>query len=1145
MRIRILQVLWLASYGLLADCIVAFAFQQGAASVRTLSDVKRSFLLSQIGPTIALQDSFLVSFSDSLVLGGRVLRRGEDYTIDYSRALIRLKTGRNGNAGADTLWVFYRRLLLPLQTRYTHRVYVRAAADSVRPLNPVLRTRRAADRNIEEERFGANLRKSGSLVRGLSIGTNQGLKVDSGLRLQISGKISENMEVVAALTDQNLPIQPEGNTQTLQEIDKVFIQLRSPGFSATLGDYQLSFTGTEFARYHRKLQGAMARIKTGAAELKMFGAVSRGKFRTQQFLGVEGNQGPYQLTGDRGQIDIIVLAGTERVWVDGELMKRGENNDYVIEYGNGQITFTRNRLITGDSRIIVDFQYSDERFQRNLFGAEATARLAGDRLRIRTTLLREGDDKDNPIALTLTETYLQALQQAGDSLAAVDGARYVGPGKGSYIRRDSIFVYVGPDSGDYQVRFSDVGEGRGSYRFAGFGRFEYVGAGKGRYEPVIVLPRAQRNDLADMRLEYQPTEGVSLVSEVAVSAFDQNLYSGKGDGDNRGGAYLFELALAPKSWRIGGVHMGRPELRLKFRHKQNRFRDVDRINMVEYGRRWDIGLDNPGFGETVREASLNYEPWSSILFYGSLGSFAGGSRSITSRRWEIGTRWTRKNLLELDYRIESIRRNDRDSTYANTWLRQKGNLAKTFWKFRPFVELESEIKKEAPRDTLQSGFRFTEWAAGIGLVKGSRLSGEVRWSTRDDDRRFGETFFPFSRAKTMAYRMSLRNWKNLAATASYIHRERDYADPAKQDSKTDLAEIKVGYHAWQRSLQADAQYQITNTQVNRLQRVFFKVREGEGNYRYDPGLNEYVQDPFGDYILRLIPTDEFIPVVELRSRLQLRLRPEIALRRKKRLSALQKILKAFSSETLIRVEEKSRNPNVGDIYLLRLSRFQDEDFSLFGNISLRQDVYLFQNKRKFSIRYRLITSRSLSNQFLEGAQRRRRIRHEIRWNVAFSRQLANQMELIRSTEDKTFTVPGRQNRFIRGFRWQNDLSYRPERRLEIAVRWVLGVDRDLAFSPATRVTQISFKPRTVYSFRGRGRLRAELEWTRVAADPPGRVLPYELAQGNRPGNTFRWNIGFEYRISNNLNASFSYQGRDEPDRPKTLHLAKVEMRAFF
>ncbi|MFQ5422259.1 MAG: hypothetical protein ACE5EY_18080, partial [Anaerolineae bacterium] len=180
----------------------------------------------------------------------------------------------------------------------------------------------------------SRLRKSGSIVRGVSVGSNQNLQVDSGLRLQISGKLTKDVEVVASLTDQNTPIQPEGNTQTLREIDKVFVQVKSPKLLATLGDYTLNLAGGRFTSYERKLEGVMAQGDFDRLAFKVSAAVSRGQFQTNQFLGQEGKQGPYQLTAENGNINILVLAGTEKVWIDGERMTRGENRDYTIEYGN-------------------------------------------------------------------------------------------------------------------------------------------------------------------------------------------------------------------------------------------------------------------------------------------------------------------------------------------------------------------------------------------------------------------------------------------------------------------------------------------------------------------------------------------------------------------------------------------------------------------------------------------------------------------------------------------------------------------------------------------------------------------------------------------------------------------------------------------
>ncbi len=293
-----------------------------------------------------LPHEFIIEGSEHIVIDSTLrLERLLDYRIDYRYGQIFFSSKRLSRILCDTLphrmMVAYRILPISFKPEYALR-QIEVRRDSLIKRRSIIS--QSSTRLLSDDIFGPGLQKSGSIVRGFSIGSNRDLSLNSGFRMQLAGKLAQDVDVTAALTDENSPIQPEGTTQTLREVDKVYVEIKHPQYSATLGDFNLLIDqkeGGEFGRLNRKLQGAQGvasfeRIAGSDLDgsVSLTGATARGKYATNQIQGIEGVQGPYRLTGPNGENRLIIIAGSERVYLNGELMTRGEVNDYVIDYAS-------------------------------------------------------------------------------------------------------------------------------------------------------------------------------------------------------------------------------------------------------------------------------------------------------------------------------------------------------------------------------------------------------------------------------------------------------------------------------------------------------------------------------------------------------------------------------------------------------------------------------------------------------------------------------------------------------------------------------------------------------------------------------------------------------------------------------------------
>ena len=1148
--------------------------------------------LTPVDTSYRLDHRLIIEGSEEVLLDSLTrLTPSHEYEIDRHHGILFLKpsflTQLFSDSSSHILLIRYRNLPLSFQERYSLREIILRRDSSGRERGTVLQPAVSSFR--VDDLFGPGLQKSGSLVRGFTVGSNRDLTLNSGFRMQLSGSLSSSVDIVAALTDENSPIQPEGTTQTLQEVDQVFVELTSSRYAVTLGDFQLQVgaaEGGEFGRLFRKLQGArgIARFEgfgffDARGSVTLTGATSRGKFTTNQFQGLEGNQGPYRLTSKEGDRRIIVLAGTERVYVNGERMARGEVQDYTVDYASGEVTFTARRLVTSASRIVVDFEYSDRQFSRNLVGASVESKVFQDRLQVNFSIVQEADDSDAPIDFPLDDATRERLRNSGaDRFAAsLSGVRFAGrdsltqTAQGQYILRDTtienrdhtILVYApGDPLALYAATFSNVDRvpsDSAGYLRVGVGHFEFAGIGKGNYLPVRFLPIPELHRVMTTNLRGSLTSDLTLEGELALSSLDRNRLSSLDDRQNQGTAYNVVLRYEPKSLEVAGMKIGDLRLSIAEKHVGRQFSSLDRSTEIEFNRKWDLPTLLPG-NETTREANLRYAPFSRLVIAGSYGLLER-SELFRSDRLSAEISYRDSSLPRFQYVLEQINSRQLELDEQSSWIRQRGFTDYTWRKVSPSFRMETEERRQSGLggDSLSAtSFRFVEFAPGIALsgIGAMEMSAEIQ--VREEDSVATGVLQRASRSFTHVYSWRLQEWRAFSSSLSLNIRNTEFTQLFKNRGNTDseviLMRSQFRYSPLQRSIDSDVLYELANQRSSQLERVFVRVPKGTGNYIYRGDLNgngiadedEFELTRFeGDYIVLFVPGDRLVPVIDLKAGLRLRLQPSRVLVRAE--SPWEAVVRSLSTETTIRIEERSTEADARQIYLLNFKRFQNDQTTIAGSSLWMQDLHIFENDPALSFRLRFRERRGLlklvgTNERSLQTERSLRIRSQL------VREIGNQTDVLSGMDRVIASTASTRERDVATIGVNTEFSYRPEPRWEVA--FGVGVSRAVdRFAGGNTTADINEQLlRVTHAFLGSGQLRGELEREEVlVSDDPiseSRSIPYELTNGRARGKTFLWNLAFDYRINQYVQVTMNYQGRTEGGR-SPVHTARAEARAFF
>ncbi|MEX0821713.1 MAG: hypothetical protein WD021_06175 [Rhodothermales bacterium] len=1099
------------------------------------------------------------------------------YRIDYRYARLWIDEADT----LETLVVEYR--TLPFRLQDVYRRHEPADVDAVGEL-PESSDGTDAQRPLLAAPTG--LQHSGSITRGILAGNRRDVTVESGLRMQVSGEIADGVNVQAMLTDENTPILPEGTTQRIEEFDRVFIGIDAPYGSAQLGDFDLSFQDSEFARFSRKLQGGSARAPlppTGGfagGEVTLAGATSRGTFREQVIEAIDGVQGPYRLEGTGGEQFVLVVPGSETVYVDGQALTRGESNDYTIDYATAELHFTPNVIVTDDLRIQVEFEYATSQFTRSLVGTDAGATFwpssEGARARVGVSFIREADGSEFSEAFGFSRLDSLAIVRAGDGVASSDGAQrvefnpeapYVQYRREVHPGGDTIFVALdrAPSEGEavYRVQFSRVGEGEGSYERVGRSvngiLYEYRGPGQGSYLPVRTLSKPKRQQLLDLRGSVRPVERVELFGEWARSVHDENRLSPLDAVDDLGDAFVGGVRLHPST-----IGPGRVSGEYRRRFVAGSFASFNRIRPVEFERRWNLPVRPAGVAtalsadETIDEGSVRLDFLERSNLQAEVGRITMGSVFEGLRR--TGTvRVDEEGLPVVEYRLEAIKSSDSSAAETGRWVRQLGSVSYSVLggRFTPRLEIEHENRRQeaAGADSLvRPSFRFVEVRPGLAWDGGDlEVGGYVERRTEDDW--IDGSIRPASTSWTGRSTVRYRPFPQLDVDGSVGFRSRRFEErfrieQNRKDVQSLLLRFNGGFRPLQRAVRINLLYEGMTERTPTLQEIYVRTGPEIGQYVWEDAnddgivqIDELLPERLpneGTYVKTFIPSDTLTSVVNVQSRLRLELDPRRWWPSPD--TRWQRWLSEVSTRTVLEVREKSRDPNVTRVYLLDLRRFRDPVHTMNGRVRVAQDVFLFRGRPDYGLDVSFSRLRSLS-ELAAGSEER----FVNTWRAEGTARPGGPWGLravAALEQDRLFSATFESRRYdISGVRLEPEASYAVSDRVQLVSSIAYGWKRDGVGQRRARLVKLPMELR----YNVPRKLRATARFEVAEVDVQGTALGlarFELTDGRGPGRSYLWSLRGQYTVNEYLRATLSYDGR-APSDARVIHSMQVQLSALF
>ena len=1012
---------------------------------------------------------------------------------------------------------------------------------------------------------GTKLNRTGSISRGLMVGNNQDFSLNSNLNLQLSGMISPTMKILASVTDDNIPIQPQGNTQQLQDFDKVFIEVSDQKWKLTAGDFWIKNKDSYFLKYHKRGQGIHLKNKIIGnnnieIDVENSASISKGKFGRNVIQGIEGNQGPYRLYGNENESFIIILSGTENVYIDGVLLKRGQNNDYIIDYNTSEISFTANTLINKDKRIIVEFQYSDKNYARSLLQSSTTIKKNNSSFYIHG--YGEQDSKNQPLQLDFDLLDRQTLENIGDNIdlaigSGIDSVDF-NQATNLYQKIDSLGYEVYQYSNNeqqavYMLTFSNVGQGNGNYKIKennALGKvFEWIAPDtisfgsiikNGDYSPIKKLVTPKKRQIISVGGK-TIWSGNSLSYELSTSNMDLNTFSAINNEDNIGFAGLVNFEnknTLKEKWELN------QQYRIESISKD--YRRIERFREVEFERNWNIQNLITTKDQLLSSAKINLKHLENGLFQYQLNSYFIKDE-FNGYKNDFKIKWNKKVNLNFDGSLMNS-----DGQFNTSFLRHKTDLFIPIKGFKLGFKDINENNQFFIADTLNNNsYRFYDWKVYIENYDSTKNRIQFFYQERYDWFKDRSILKKATKAISPGLMVGISSRKNFNLNYSLAYRmlQSDSSLTNILPENSLASRLNYNLKLLKGGINTNSFLEIGSGLELQKEFIYIEVPAGQGVYTWndynDNGikeLNEFEIAAFSDqatYIRVFTPNNNYVKIYSFQYNQNLNIDFKRIIDGK---TMVEKFLNKFYNQTAVNTHKKTNDLDLQTL----LNPLVNADNPIIQQMSnsLRNSLFFNRSSSKYSVE--LVTQLFANkNLLINGTDFISTNKDQIkfRWNMNKSFMLNSQ--LTKEIKKNSSTYMTNRNYDIENIEINNRISFQPNTLFRIAINGRYSEKRNSIEygNEKAFINDIGLELRR--SKRDKGLLNGELHLVYINYNgETSSTIGFEMLEGLQLGKNITWKLGFQKNMSNNIQISINYNGRKSEEN-RAIHTGSMQMRAFF